>query len=97
VLDSNWAETRAVGWAIAMGTFADILHFRPVAGARIVLVCPHCGQEAQESAEKLRGNEIYHCRGDGCDYRFDLMVGARKDYLDSFAKACRRFYATFLR
>jgi hypothetical protein len=79
-----------------MGTFADILNFRP-ARARIVLVCPHCCQEALESAEKLRGEAIYYCRGEGCDYRFDLMVGARKDYLESFARACRRFYATFLR
>ena len=62
--------------------------------ARILLICPECGQENSEYIQALRGMASYSCRGDGCDYDFDL-AGAHRDIGQSFAEAFRRFYAAF--
>lgn len=60
--------------------------------ARILLICPDCGHENTELADVLRsGTGTYYCRGDDCDYIFDLMPG-RRDYGKSFIEACKRFY-----
>jgi hypothetical protein len=62
--------------------------------ARILLICPDCGHENAEFADTLRGIGSYSCRGDGCDYSFDL-AGPRKDFGRGFTEACKRFYAAF--
>jgi hypothetical protein len=62
--------------------------------ARILLICPDCGHENAEFADTLRGSSSYSCRGDGCDYSFDL-AGPRKDFGRGFTEACKRFYAAF--
>jgi hypothetical protein len=60
---------------------------------RILLICPDCGQENAEFADKLRGMSSYACVGAECSYRFDLVNGPRKDILQGFAEAMRKLYA----
>ena len=62
--------------------------------ARIVMICPNCGQENSEFAETLRGMRFYACAGEGCDYSFDL-AGPGKRATNSLAEACKKFYAAF--
>jgi hypothetical protein len=62
--------------------------------ARIVMICPHCGQENSEFAETLRGMRLYACSGEGCDYSFDL-TGRGRGVGASLTEACRKFYAAF--
>ena len=62
--------------------------------ARIVMICPYCGQENSEFAETLRGMRFYACAGEGCDYSFDL-AGRGKRAANSLAEACKKFYAAF--
>ena len=62
--------------------------------ARILLICPDCGQENAEFADTLRGMSSYACRGDGCEYSFDL-AGPRKELGGGFTEACKRFYTAF--
>jgi hypothetical protein len=71
---------------------ADFQRKRPT--ARILLICPDCGQENAEFAEKLRGTSSYFCRGDGCDYSFELAAGPSEDLGNGFAEVCMRFYAS---
>jgi transposase-like protein len=61
--------------------------------ARILLICPDCGQQNSEYADTLREKSSYYCSGDDCDYIFDL-AGPRRS-VKSFAEACKRFYAAF--
>jgi len=63
-------------------------------GARIVMICPNCGQENAETAEELRGMRFYACAGDGCDYTFDLASPCKRA-ASGFVEACKRFYAAF--
>jgi predicted RNA-binding Zn-ribbon protein involved in translation (DUF1610 family) len=77
----------------------DISHIRQliaVAKSRVLLICPDCGHEHLEYADKLRGSRFYACSGDGCDYRFDLIEGPRSNMLHGFAAAWRRFYAALI-
>ena len=62
--------------------------------ARILLICPDCGHENSEYADLLRSGRSYYCRGDGCDYIFDL-AGPRLGIGQAFVDACKRFYAAF--
>jgi hypothetical protein len=75
-----------------MGDTPDIRQIRTA--ARILLICPDCGEENSELADRLRGKNIYACAGDGCDYLFDL-AGPRRDTGRGFLDACKRFYAAF--
>ena len=63
--------------------------------ARILLICPECGQENSEFAEALRRISTFYCSGEDCDYIFDLAPGRRGDVGRGFIDACRRFYAAF--
>jgi hypothetical protein len=77
----------------------DISNIRQLISAarsRILLICPDCGYEHLEFADKLRGTRFYACSGDGCDYRFDLLEGPRSTMLQGFAAAWRRFYAALI-
>jgi hypothetical protein len=65
-----------------------------ISTARIVMICPNCGQENSEFAETLRGLRFYACSGEGCDYSFDL-AGPGKRAANSLAEACKKFYAAF--
>jgi hypothetical protein len=90
------ARVRRDDWdgTIAMGHNPN---FRQIhAAARILLICPDCGQENVEYADKLRGMSFYSCPGDGCDYRFDLMSDPRKNLLQGFVDMWKRFYAAFI-
>jgi transposase-like protein len=62
--------------------------------ARIVMICPYCGQENSEFAETLRGMRFYACSGEGCGYSFNL-TGRGKRVGATLAEACRKFYAAF--
>jgi hypothetical protein len=62
-------------------------------GARILLICPDCGQENAQFADRLRAASTVYCDGDGCDYIFSL--GGPRRTIGSVAEACRRFYASF--
>jgi len=63
--------------------------------ARIVLICPDCGQENSESADALRAASTFSCHGEDCGYIFDLTPGRRTDFGRTFIDACKRFYAAF--
>jgi hypothetical protein len=76
-----------------MGNTSNIRQISSVVRSRILLICPDCGQENVEFADNLRGMSFYSCSGDGCDYRFDLMMGPRKNFFQGFAQAWRRFAA----
>jgi transposase-like protein len=75
-----------------MSNIPDIL--RTQAPARILLICPDCGHENSEVADRLRGKSDFSCRGDGCDYSFDFTA-ARRDAGKGFTQLLRRFYAAF--
>ncbi len=75
-----------------MGDTPDIRQIR--SAARIMLICPDCGQENSELADRLRGMNSYSCRGNGCDYSF-ILGGRRQDIGKGFVEACKRFYAAF--
>jgi len=62
---------------------------------RIVLTCPQCGYENSEYVDVLRGIGSYFCRGDDCDYIFDLAPDQRTDFGKALLDACKRFYAAF--
>jgi transposase-like protein len=62
--------------------------------ARVVMICPNCGQENSEVAEELRGMRFYACCGDDCDYTFDLAASSVRAG-NGFIEACKRFYAAF--
>jgi rubredoxin len=76
-----------------MGDLPNLRDVRAV--AHILLICPDCGQENREFADKLRAASTYYCKGDGCDYIFDLAPGRRTDFGKGFVDACKRFYAAF--
>ena len=79
-----------------MGDISNIRQLVSVARSRILLICPECGQEHLEYADRLRGSRFYACIGDGCDYRFDLVAGPRPSAFQEFAAALRRFYAALI-
>lgn len=63
--------------------------------ARIVLICPDCGHENSELADVLRSVGTYYCRGEACDYLFDLMPSRAGDLGRNLIEAVKRFYAAF--
>jgi hypothetical protein len=79
-----------------MGDISNIRQLMSAARNRILLICPDCGQEHLEFADRLRGSRFYACTGEGCDYRFDLVAGPRPTALQEFAAALRRFYAALI-
>lgn len=76
-----------------MGNDSDSRATASAARTRILLICPDCGHENAELADKLRGVRSYACSGVECSYRFDLVNGPRKDVLQGFAEAMRKLYA----
>jgi hypothetical protein len=78
---------------------ADISNVRQLVSAartRILLICPDCGQEHMEFADRLRGTRFFACTGEACDYRFDLVAGPRGNFLQRFAYAWRRLYTALI-
>jgi hypothetical protein len=86
------ALARANDGATAMRNYG-ITQIR--SGARIVMICPICGQENSEFAETLRGMRFYACSGEGCDYSFDLAGSGKRAVGSSLTEACKKFYAAF--
>ena len=76
-----------------MGNDPDSRATASAGRTRILLICPDCGQENAEFADRLRGMSSYACSGIECSYRFDLVNGPRKDVLQGFADAMRKLYA----
>ena len=76
-----------------MDDISNIRQLISVARSRVLLICPDCGQEHLEFADKLRGTRFYSCSGDGCDYRFDLVDGPAQHH----AARLRRRMAPVLR
>ena len=79
-----------------MEDLANIRRLVSAAKSRILLICPDCGQEHLEFADKLRSMRFYACRGEGCDYRFDLVAGPHSTVRQGFAALWRRFYAALI-
>jgi len=79
-----------------MEDLANVRRLVSAAKSRILLICPDCGQEHLEFADKLRSMRLYACRGEGCDYRFDLVAGPRSTMRQGFAALWRRFYAALI-
>jgi predicted RNA-binding Zn-ribbon protein involved in translation (DUF1610 family) len=78
-----------------MGDIPDTWPIPAAGRTRVLLICPECGHEATEFADKLRAVKFYACPEDGCDYRFDLVMVPRRDFVKEFADACKRFYTAF--
>jgi hypothetical protein len=76
-----------------MADISNIRQLVSVARSRILLICPDCGQEHTEFADRLRGVRFFSCIGDGCDYRFDLIAGPRNGFVQRLAHIWRRFFA----
>jgi hypothetical protein len=79
-----------------MGNATNIRQIPSAARTRILMICPDCDQENLEFADKLREMSFYSCGGDGCDYRFDLMSGQRKNFIHGLAEAWKKFFAAFV-
>jgi hypothetical protein len=62
--------------------------------ARILLVCPDCGHENTEFAERLQAAGMFYCTGEGCDYIFALDGGRGRTF-SGFMDAVKSFYAAF--
>jgi hypothetical protein len=75
-----------------MADGSDIRHIR--SAARILLICPQCGQENAEFADTLRALDSYACAGDDCSFSFDL-AGPRRGEGKGFIETCKKFYAAF--
>jgi hypothetical protein len=75
---------------------SNIRQLVSAARSRILLICPDCGQEHMEFADKLRGSRFFSCIGDECGYRFDLISGPQGGPLQRFVYAWRRLFAAFL-
>lgn len=82
--------------AIVMEDLANIRRLISAAKSRILLICPDCGQEHLEFADRLRSSRFYACHGEGCDYRFDLMTGPDRTMRQGFAALWRRLYAALI-
>lgn len=97
--DKLGGDSRAFGLGartagrFVMGHVPDIRDIASAARTRILLICPDCGEENVEFADRLRGRGFYVCAGEGCDFRFDLAAGPRRSLTRGFAEAWRRFYA----
>jgi len=85
-----------LGAAIVMEDLANIRRLISAAKSRILLICPDCGQEHLEFADRLRSARFYACRGEGCDYHFDLAAGPSSTARQGFAALWRRFYAALI-
>ena len=85
-----------MGAAIVMEDLANIRRLISAAKSRILLICPDCGQEHLEFADRLRSARFYACRGEGCDYHFDLAAGPSSTARQGFAALWRRFYAALI-
>jgi hypothetical protein len=79
-----------------MADISNIRQLVSVARSRILLICPDCGQEHTEFADRLRGVRFFSCIGDGCDYRFDLIAGPRNSFFQRLAHAWRKLFAAFI-
>jgi hypothetical protein len=79
-----------------MGTTPTIREIPSAARIRILLICPDCGQENVEFADRIRGACTYPCRGEGCDFRFDLLSPPRRSLARGLAEAWRKFYAALI-
>ena len=79
-----------------MGDISNVRQLVSAARSRILLICPDCGQEHLEFADKLRGARFYACAGESCGYRFDLVSSPRPTAFQEFAAAMRRFYAALI-
>ncbi len=79
-----------------MADISNIRQLVSVARSRILLICPDCGQEYAEFADRLRGARYFSCVGDGCDYRFDLIAGPRNSFVQRLGYAWRKLFATFI-
>jgi hypothetical protein len=75
---------------------SNIRQLVSAARSRILLICPDCGQEHMEFADKLRGSRFFSCIGDECGYRFDLVSGPQGGLFQRFVYAWRRLFAAFL-
>jgi hypothetical protein len=62
---------------------------------RILLICPTCGRQHLEFANRLRGLRLYCCKRDGCDYLFDLTAPPSSRYVLDIVGAWRRLCAAF--
>jgi hypothetical protein len=75
---------------------SNIRQLVSAARSRILLICPDCGQEHMEFADKLRGARFFSCVGDECAYRFDLVSGPHGSPFQRFVYAWRRLFAAFM-
>jgi hypothetical protein len=87
------ADVAALAGAVAMGNISRLI--RSAKRIRIVFICPHCGLETPEFVERLRGESFYSCRGEGCDYHFDLKSGPHKALVEEVSETCARLDAAF--
>ena len=83
----------ALGKTFVMADISNIRQLVAVARSRVLLICPECGQEHTEFADRLRGSRLLACSGDGCGYQFDLMNNPRRTPWQAAAGVWRKLYA----
>jgi hypothetical protein len=79
-----------------MADISNVRQLVSVARTRILLICPDCGQEHTEFADKLRGARFYSCTGEACEYRFDLVAGPHRNFFQRLIYAWRRLFSAFI-
>jgi hypothetical protein len=79
-----------------MADIANIRQLVSAARSRILLICPDCGQEHVEFADKLRGSRYFACTGDACDYHFDLVAGPQGTFVQRLLYAGRRLFTALM-
>lgn len=79
-----------------MTDISSIRQLVSAARSRILLICPECGQEHTEFADKLRGSRFFACTGEACDYRFDLVAGPQGTVVQRLVHAWRRLFTALL-
>jgi hypothetical protein len=87
---------RAVVGGIVVADISNIRQLVSTARAQILLICPECGLEHMEFADKLRASRFYTCTGEECGYRFDLMSGPRGTVFQRFFYTWRRLFTALL-
>jgi predicted RNA-binding Zn-ribbon protein involved in translation (DUF1610 family) len=86
----------AIVGGIVVADMSNIRQLVTVARSQVLLICPECGQEHMEFADKLRASRFYACTGDECGYRFDLMSGPQGTFFQRFVYAWRRLFTALL-
>ena len=78
-----------------MGISPGSWQFRAAKRIRVLLICPQCGEQSTECVNKLGALSFYACRGEGCDYRFELKSAPRRNVVTDVGTPAAGLEAAF--